>query len=117
MELYARSRWKKKKVKKELILGESVVWGVVLNLCCFRIFSLGSIKSLVSYITPRGGPVAQWIYCLTHAQEVLGLIPAPGARATLVVGSVSVYDRLRQKSRFHCAVLCVAACKIVRRQS
>ena len=63
-----------------------------------------------------GGVIAQSVEYVTPGEEVLCSIPAVAA-LTLLVGSVSVYDRLRQKSWSSRSVLCVAARKIVRRQS
>ena len=61
--------------------------------------------------------VVQLIERDTPGEEVLGSIPAVAARS-LLVGSVSVRcDLLRQKSWSPSSVSCVAARKIVRRQS
>ena len=64
-----------------------------------------------------GGLAAQSVERATPGEEVLGFIPAVAARS-LLVGSVSVLCyRLRQKSWSPRSVSCVAARKIVRRQS
>ena len=62
--------------------------------------------------------VAHSVERATPGKEVLRSIPAVAARS-LLVGSVSVYyDRLRQKSwPAPRSVSCVAALKILRRQS
>ena len=64
-----------------------------------------------------GEAVAQSVERATPGGEVLGSILSVAARS-LRIGSVSVYcDRLRQKSWSPRSVSCVAASKIVRRQS
>ena len=64
-----------------------------------------------------GGAVTQSGEVATPSEEVLSSIPGVVARS-LLVGSVSVScDRLRQKPWSPCSVSCVAAHKIVRRQS
>ena len=60
--------------------------------------------------------VAQSVEHATPGVAVMGSIPAVAARS-LLVGLVSVCDRLRQKSWSHHSVSCGAAGKIVRRQS
>ena len=61
--------------------------------------------------------VAQSVERATPGEAVVGSIPAVAARF-LLVGSVSVKcDRLRQKSWSPYSASCVAALKIVRRQS
>ena len=65
----------------------------------------------------RVGSVAQSVERAIPGEEVLGSIPAVAAN-TLLVGSVSIQcDWLRQKSWSPHSVMCVAALKIVRRQS
>ena len=61
-----------------------------------------------------GGAVAQSVERATPGEEVSGSIPALAARS-LLVGSLSVCDRLRQKSWSPSSVSRVAARKIVRR--
>ena len=61
-----------------------------------------------------GGTVAQSVKRATPGEEIPGSIPAVAARS-LLVGSLSVYDRLRRKSWSPSTVSCVAARKIVRR--
>ena len=60
------------------------------------------------------GAVAQSVERATPGEEIPDSIPAVAARS-LLVGSVSVCDRLRQKSWSPSSVSCVAARKIVRR--